>query len=268
MPTNQASRSAPPATSATFCPETARRWNSPEARKSSRRSSDRPSSSPSTTPARTARRSPPRPGAIEREIRARRRSAKPATPPRRPTARHRSARTITCTPRRRSHVRSSKPSSGPRGARISPITSMRAPCGGERAGGKRRSTGSRSSRLPNRRTSAGMRSENSERRPGPVIARTNRPACPISGASALRSIASRRALAHDHPLRRSAPHTRTWTVAARASTAPAATASPASRSANAVARLTFALASPAQSAPRKACGDHRARRSLTAPLPP
>ena len=134
--------------SATFCPETASKWYRPDARKSARRPSDRPSSSPSTIPAITARRSPCRPGAIPAERCARSRSAKPARPPRRPTIRHRSARTTTCTPWRRSHVRSSKPFFGPRGSLISAIRSRIAPCGGERPGGRRSSTGSRISSRP------------------------------------------------------------------------------------------------------------------------
>ena len=48
-------------------------------------------------------------------MRAEIRSASPPSPPRFPTWRQRSARSTTCTPLRRSHVRSSKPCSGPCG---------------------------------------------------------------------------------------------------------------------------------------------------------
>ena len=69
-------------------------------------------------PSRTARRSPVEPGCNRRaQVAPRRRSAKPPTPPRRPICRQSSTWRTTCTPWRRSHVRSSNPPSGPRGCR-------------------------------------------------------------------------------------------------------------------------------------------------------
>ena len=55
----------------------------------------------------------------------------------------RSPRRTTCTPRRASHPRSSKPVSGPRGATGRAHSSSTAPCGGARSGGSSSSTRSR-----------------------------------------------------------------------------------------------------------------------------
>ena len=109
-----------------------------------------PLSSPSTTPSRTARRSPANPGAEAPRSHVRSRSPAPASPPRRPAALQSSTRKTTCTPCRRSQVRSSKPFAGSRGSRTSASTSMSAPCGGARPSGNsswtRSSTGAPSKR--------------------------------------------------------------------------------------------------------------------------
>ena len=141
---------------------------------------------------------------MPRESCSRRRSAKPDSPPRRPTMRQRSALTTTCTPWRRSHVRSSKPFCGPRGRRISPTRSRIAPCGGDRPAGSLSSTGSRIDSSPKRRIWAGTRRSNGERRAGPVTTTIARSAVPTSSESGLRSSASSRALPHHQPASASA----------------------------------------------------------------
>ncbi len=211
----------------------------------------------------TARRSPPSPGAIERARRARSPSAKPASPPRRPTMRQRDAWTTTWTPWRRSHVRSSKPSLGPRGRRISPVSSRSAPCGGERPTGSRSRTGSRIASSPNRRIWAGTRRSYRERRAGPVTATRARSAVPTWRSSGLRSSASSRALPHHQPAsaratasdRHPPPRRRGRSSRIASTTAPTAIVSPTPS------RTTFAAASPRHRLAASRCG--RARRRLS-----
>ena len=97
-PSNQLSESAPAATRATFCPETASRWYSPEARNRRRRPSDRPLSSPRTIPSSRAARSPCNPRATECPSQPRNRSDRPPMPPRLPTAVQASTRRTTWIP--------------------------------------------------------------------------------------------------------------------------------------------------------------------------
>ena len=172
--------------------------------KSSRSSSVSPSSSPRTIPASTAWRSPSRPGAIARATCARRRSERPPMPPRRPTIRQSRPCRTTWTPRRASQPRSSKPSSGPRGAATVARSSSTAPWGGERPSGSSSSTRSRSRRSSKRRTSAGSRSANVDRRTGPVTTAVTAAERPISGVSTLASRASSRTLPHHQPASASA----------------------------------------------------------------
>jgi hypothetical protein len=201
---------------------------------------------------------------MPRDSRARSRSAKPDRPPRRATIRHCSARTTTCTPWRRSHLRSSKPSFGPRGSRTSPTRSRMAPWGGERPGGRRSSTGSRITSSPNRRICPGTRRSNGERRAGPVTATSARSAVPTRGSNGLWSRASRRALPHHHPASASAtPRAGSRHAGERridvaiAPIAAVATASDALR-------VKFAPASPTQRQAASRCGRARSRR-FTAP---
>ena len=191
----------PAAMNATFCPETASRWYSPEARKSCRTVSGRPSSSPSTTPRTIPRRSPvvPRPTAVS--MRSRRRSPIPDTPPRRPIRRQSPPRMTTWIPCRASQARSSNPpsSEGVRGATTRASVWRIAPRGGERPTGSVRSTRSRMRRPRNVRTSAGTRTAHVVRRAGPVVTSSVRPELPILASSTLWSSASRRSDPHQSP---------------------------------------------------------------------
>ena len=92
------------------------------------------------TPSTSARRSPVSPGEDERRSHRRSRSATPPRPPRFPTTCHSSTWRTTCTPCRRSQVRSSKPRFGPRGALTTARRLRRAPCGGARPSGSSSST--------------------------------------------------------------------------------------------------------------------------------
>ena len=107
-------------------------------------------------------------------------------PPRRPTIRQSRPCRTTWTPRRASQPRSSKPSSGPRGAATVARSSSTAPWGGERPSGSSSSTRSRSERSSKRRTSAGSRSANVDLRTGPVTTAVTAAERPISGTSTLR----------------------------------------------------------------------------------
>ena len=202
---------------------------------------------------------------MPRDNRSRRRSAKPERPPRRPTMRQRSACTITCTPWRRSQVRSSKPFCGPRGRRISPTRSRTAPCGGDRPAGSLSRTGSRTDSSPKRRIRAGTRRSKGERRAGPVTTTRARSAVPTLAESGLRSRASNRALPHHQPARASAipragkRHAGGSTIALNApATAISATAMDASRP-------RLAAASPRQSEAANTCGRARSSRFKAQP---
>ena len=204
---------------------------------------------------------------MSRDNRSRSRSARPARPPRRPTMRHRSARTITCTPWRRSQVRSSKPFCGPRGRRISPTRSRSAPCGGDRPAGSRSRTGSRIDSSPKRRIWPGTRRSKGERRAGPVTTTSARSAVPTLDESGLRSRASNRALPHHQPPSASAiPSTGNRQAGGTTSaldappTATSATATDASRP-------RLAEASPRQSEAANTCGRARSSRFTAQPRP-
>ena len=114
-PSSQASTSTPPATRITFWPRDRQQVVEPRrAEVVAQAVGAAPSSSPSTIPSRTARRSPARPGAIARgepRCAGGRRSRRRLRAGRSASTRRR-CRT-TCTPWRRSQVRSSNPCVGP-----------------------------------------------------------------------------------------------------------------------------------------------------------
>ncbi len=185
---------------AMFCPDTASRCASPEARKSSRTSSESPSSSPSTTPSTSARRRPvvPRPTAVS--MRSRSPSPRPAMPPRVPIWSQARALATTWIPWRSSHARSSKPpSSAARGSAMRTLASRMAPRGGERPSGRTSRTRSRRRRPSKATTSAGTRTAHDVCRALPTTTSSARAWLPISDDSGLRASASRRSVPQDSP---------------------------------------------------------------------
>ena len=199
-PTMRAAITTPTATMATFWPDTASRCWRPLAWKASRSSLSMPESSPRTMPVSRRRRSPVVPRASVASTCARSRSPTPPIPPRRPTMRQPSSpRNTTCTPRRASQPRSSKPVSGPRGATGRARSSSTAPWGGARSGGSSSSTRSRMLVAPNRTASAGVRTANAVRLTGPVTTTRAGAVRPSRSARTLRSSASFRSVPHQSP---------------------------------------------------------------------
>ena len=185
-------------------------------------------------------------------------------PPRRPTIRQSRPCRTTWTPRRASQPRSSKPSSGPRGAAMVARSSSTAPCGGERPSGSSSSTRSRSRRSSKRRTSAGSRSANVDRRTGPVTTAVTAAERPISGRSTLASRASSRALPHHQPASASAS-AQAGSRALGIVVAPAASAT-STIAPDAGARVAFARASPVHAASTSSVGQVRSIRETPGPV--
>ena len=110
-----------------------------------------------------------------------------------------SPRNTTCTPRRASQPRSSKPVSGPRGATGRARSSSTAPWGGARSGGSSSNTRSRMLIAPNRTASAGVRTANAVRLTGPVTTTRADAGASSRSARTLRSSASFRSVPHQSP---------------------------------------------------------------------
>jgi hypothetical protein len=221
-------------------------------------------SSPSTIPASRRRRSPVVPRARVDSTCVRNRSPTPPIPPRRPTIRAPSPRRTTCTPRRESQPRSSKPVSGPRGVTGRARNSRTAPWGGARSGGSSRRTRSRMSVGPKRSTSAGTRNANGVLRTGPVVTTRTEASCPKRPARKLRSSASPRIVPHHSPAHASAAPAKARRRVSLAKSAPMS-AEKATSAASAAGGLSHTeMASPMHADPTRSAGQLVSRMRLMA----
>ena len=167
-------------------------------------------------------------------------------------------------PRWRSHVRSSNPFSGPRGAARTPSASRTSPWAGARPAGSSSRIGSVTRSAPKRWRSPCTRMSKRERRGGAVTTTCARSAVPRSRVRGLRSIASSRTPPHHQPARTAA--SATGRSRCSGSTSTASRDEPAVRltSARPWMRATFAAETPQQAAPRSTCGaGSRASTGLT-----